>query len=48
LPGAKEVSTSVTLESPAGGGHVGFVSGSFPGHLDWLPQRLLAFFDCTV
>jgi predicted alpha/beta-fold hydrolase len=48
LPGAKEVSASVTLEYPAGGGHVGFVSGAFPGHLDWLPQRLLAFFDRTV
>ncbi len=48
LPGAKEVSASVTLDYPAGGGHVGFVSGAFPGHLDWLPQRLLAFFDRTV
>jgi hypothetical protein len=36
----------VTLDYPAqGGGHVGFVSGPFPGHLDWLPQRLLAYFD---
>ncbi|MBI4989914.1 MAG: hydrolase [Rhodocyclales bacterium] len=48
LPGAKEVSASVTLDYPAGGGHVGFVSGAFPGHLDWLPRRLLAFFDRTV
>ena len=45
LPGAKEVSASVMLEYPVGGGHVGFVSGPFPGHLDWLPRRLLAFFD---
>ena len=48
LPGAKEVSASVRLDYPAGGGHVGFVSGAFPGNLDWLPQRLLAFFDRTV
>lgn len=44
LPTANEVSTSVTLEQPAGGGHVGFPHGAFPGKLDWLPQRLLHFF----
>ena len=44
LPTASEISPSVHLENPAGGGHVGFVSGSFPGNLDWLPQRLLHFF----
>lgn len=44
LPGPQQISTSVTLEYPATGGHVGFVSGAFPGHLDWLPRRLLAFF----
>ena len=26
------------------GGHVGFLSGSAPGHLHWLPRRLLHFF----
>ena len=44
LPQAAEVSPLVRLEQPAEGGHVGFVSGSFPGNLDWLPQRLLHFF----
>lgn len=44
LPGAHEVSPSVCLEQPEQGGHVGFVSDSFPGNLDWLPQRLLHFF----
>ncbi len=44
LPGATDVSPQVRLEQPAGGGHVGFVSGAFPGNLDWLPQRLLHFF----
>lgn len=44
LPTAAEVSPSVRLEQPASGGHVGFVSGRFPGNLDWLPQRLLHFF----
>ena len=44
LPNPAEVSTSVSLEFPATGGHVGFVSGAFPGHLDWLPGRILHFF----
>ncbi len=44
LPRGHEVSSSVRLEQPAAGGHVGFVSGPFPGTLDWLPQRLLHFF----
>lgn len=47
LPAANEVSPFVRLEQPAGGGHVGFVSGGFPGRLDWLPQRLLAHFSAT-
>lgn len=44
LPRADEVSQFVRLEQPASGGHVGFVSGSFPGNLDWLAERLLHFF----
>lgn len=44
LPRPDEASPLVRLEQPAGGGHVGFVSGAFPGTLDWLPQRLLHFF----
>jgi hypothetical protein len=44
LPTVEEVSAAVTLEYPAAGGHVGFVSGPFPGRLDWLPQRLMDFF----
>jgi hypothetical protein len=45
LPDAGEVSAEVSLEFPPAGGHVGFVSGRFPGHLDWLPRRILSFFD---
>jgi hypothetical protein len=45
LPAPQQVAASVALEYPATGGHVGFVSGPFPGHLDWLPHRLLAYFD---
>jgi len=44
LPLAHEVSGTVTLDQPAQGGHVGFVSGNLPGQLEWLPQRLLRHF----
>lgn len=45
LPAPQQLPPSVRLETPAGGGHVGFVSGDFPGHLQWLPERVLSFFD---
>jgi hypothetical protein len=45
LPGRNDVADSVTLEFPRTGGHVGFVSGRFPGDLDWLPMRILKFFQ---
>ena len=45
LPSAKEVSPAVSLLQPAHGGHVGFVSGRGRGHLNWLPQTLLAYFE---
>ena len=45
LPAKSEVSASVTLDYPQGGGHTGFASGPFPGNLDWMPERLLAFFS---
>ncbi|ALK99847.1 alpha/beta hydrolase [Massilia sp. WF1] len=35
----------VTLEYPDTGGHVGFPTGPFPGRIDWLPHRILHFFD---
>jgi predicted alpha/beta-fold hydrolase len=44
LPAPHEVAPSVLLEQPEQGGHVGFVSGRFPGNLDWLPRRVLEFF----
>jgi predicted alpha/beta-fold hydrolase len=43
LPAAHEVAPAVTLEQPEDGGHVGFVSGPFPGNLGWLPRRILRF-----
>lgn len=45
LPHADEVAACVECEFPATGGHVGFAQGTFPGHVDWLPQRLLGFFS---
>ncbi len=44
LPAREEVSDTVTLQYLDSGGHVGFVSGHFPGHLRWLPTRLMQFF----
>ena len=44
LPRPPQVSAMVLLEQPDEGGHAGFPGGAFPGNLDWLPQRLLAFF----
>jgi predicted alpha/beta-fold hydrolase len=43
LPKKDEVSGAVTLDFPHAGGHVGFVTGKFPGRLEWLPERVLAF-----
>lgn len=37
----KVASTYVTLDYPQHGGHVGFAQGSFPGKLDWLPEKIL-------
>jgi len=45
LPAAKNVSSSVVLQQPKQGGHVGFLHGRFPGQLDWLPQYLYQFFQ---
>jgi predicted alpha/beta-fold hydrolase len=44
LPSPRDVSASVALEQPLHGGHVGFASGRFPGHVEWLPTRLLHYF----
>lgn len=45
LPNIDEVSDNVVLLQPENGGHVGFVSGSGRGHLRWLPENILAFFN---
>ena len=48
LPGHHLPATAarmVTLEYPEHGGHVGFTQGRIPGHLDWLPQRMVTHLD---
>ena len=47
LPAAAEVSSTVRLEQPGRGGHVGFVRGDVPlmGNINWIPLRLLRFFS---
>lgn len=45
LPGSYDCSDQVLLHQPAEGGHVGFVTGQFPGTLNWLPMRLARFFE---
>ncbi len=44
LPRSQEINPRVYFETPGQGGHVGFVAGCFPGHLNWLPQRVLRHF----
>jgi predicted alpha/beta-fold hydrolase len=45
LPAQAEVSRCVRMDLPKEGGHVGFVTGKFPGQLDWMPKRLLRYFE---
>ena len=43
LPGPHEVGPQVTLWQPAHGGHVGFAQGRFPGHVQSLPEAVVAW-----
>ncbi|MGH6639547.1 MAG: YheT family hydrolase, partial [Polaromonas sp.] len=43
LPQAADVSRHVTLWRPAQGGHVGFPSPPFPGHVRAMPEAVVAF-----
>ena len=45
LPTEREVSPAVKLEFTRKGGHVGFVSGPFPGNIGWLPRRIFHFLE---
>jgi hypothetical protein len=48
LPNPSQVSGAVRLEFPEEGGHAAFVSGPFPGDIDWMPRRVTAFFEETM
>lgn len=48
LPGPADCSPAIVTDFPDHGGHVGFVSGNFPGHLRWMPGRLLDFFSAPA
>ncbi|RPI46367.1 MAG: hydrolase [Betaproteobacteria bacterium] len=48
LPAPSDVSAAVTLQFPRYGGHVGFVTGRFPGSLEWLPRRILRFIEAVI
>lgn len=45
LPDPGGLPPAVRCEFPEEGGHVGFVTGPFPGRLDWLPRRIVDFFQ---
>jgi hypothetical protein len=45
LPRPGTVGSHVTLWQPAHGGHVGFPSGRWPGHVQALPARVLGWLD---
>jgi uncharacterized protein len=45
LPTKADVSAAVTLDQPDHGGHVGFMTGPFPGRIDWLSQRVFAYLE---
>ena len=45
LPTQADVSRFVRLDFPAHGGHVGFLTGGFPGRSDWMAERVFHFFE---
>jgi predicted alpha/beta-fold hydrolase len=45
LPRTSSSNACLHFDFTRQGGHVGFVSGRFPGNLSWLPERVLGFFQ---
>jgi predicted alpha/beta-fold hydrolase len=43
LPTRAEVSEAIELDQPEYGGHVGFMTGPFPGRIDWLSRRIFSY-----
>lgn len=45
LPSRGEVSAAVELDQPEHGGHAGFMTGPFPGRIDWLSRRVFGYLE---
>ena len=45
LPTNAQVSANVRCDFPEHGGHVGFLSGTFPGNSSWMARRVFHFFE---
>ena len=45
LPKPNEVSSTVRLDFPTDGGHIGFPAGKRPGNILYLPERVMRYFD---
>jgi uncharacterized protein len=48
LPSRHDVSAAVELDQPEHGGHAGFMTGPFPGRIDWLSRRVLGYLERHV
>ncbi|EIF29775.1 putative hydrolase of the alpha/beta-hydrolase fold [Burkholderia sp. Ch1-1] len=48
LPARHEVSAAVELDQPRHGGHAGFMTGPFPGRIDWLSRRVFGYLERHV
>lgn len=48
LPSRHEVSAAVELDQPQHGGHAGFMTGPFPGRIDWLSRRVFGYLERHV
>lgn len=48
LPSRHEVSSAVELDQPRHGGHAGFMTGPFPGRIDWLSRRVFGYLERHV
>ena len=43
LPGHADVGAAIELDQPEHGGHVGFMTGPFPGRMNWLAERVFGY-----
>ncbi|RDK04588.1 alpha/beta hydrolase [Paraburkholderia lacunae] len=48
LPSRRDVSAAVELDQPRHGGHAGFMTGPFPGRIDWLSRRVFGYLERYV